>query len=102
MKAMFSGALVSLCLIVPVFARAAPAWRGYAGNAQHTAAAAIKGQKLQKHLWKMTIDLDPQYSGDELLIHYGSPMITASNTVLVPVKTGAVNGFRLEAHSGAT
>ncbi len=37
-----------------------------------------------------------------MLTHYGSPMITRSNTVLVPVKTGATSGFRIEAHKGST
>ena len=78
-----------------------PAWRGYGGNAQHTAPAPAKGQKLHELHWKTSIDLNPQYSGGELLIHYGSPMITASNTILIPVKTGADNGFRMEAHAGA-
>ena len=99
MKAMFSGALVCLCLSAPAFADA-PAWRGYGGNPQHTAAAPAKGQKLKKIHWQTTVDLHPQLSGGELLIHYASPMITGSNTVLLPVKTGVNGGFRIEAHKG--
>jgi len=101
MKAMFTGALVCLCAAAPALAQEGPAWRGYGGNAQHTAPAPAKGQKLHGLHWKTSIDLNPQYSGGELLIHYGSPMITASNTILIPVKTGADNGFRMEAHAGA-
>lgn len=47
------------------------------------------------------MDLAPQYSSSDLLIHYGSPLVTAGNTVLVPVKTGSTEGFRVEARSGA-
>ena len=32
-----------------------------------------------------------------MFIHYGSPMVTAANTVLVPVKTGATDGFEIQA-----
>jgi hypothetical protein len=42
------------------------------------------------------VDLQPQYSGDDLLIHYGSPLVTAANTVLLPLKTGIEGGFRVE------
>src|SRR6185369_11758639 len=35
------------------------------------------------------------------LIHYGAPLITAANTVLVPVKTGAAGGFQVSAFNGA-
>ncbi|HTT98767.1 MAG TPA: hypothetical protein VMF58_12010 [Rhizomicrobium sp.] len=98
MKAILSGALVCLCLSAPAFAQEAPAWRGYAGNAQHTALAPATAQKLKKIRWHTPVDLHPQ-SGT-LYIHYAAPMITASNTVLVPVKTGNSNGFSVEAHSG--
>src|SRR5262249_1848645 len=46
------------------------------------------------------VDLAPQYSFNELLIHYGEVMFTAANTAIVPVKTGATDGFRVDAHSG--
>ena len=46
--------------------------------------------------WQTPVDLDPQYSGDELLIHYGSPAITAANNIIVPFKTGAAGGFSIK------
>jgi hypothetical protein len=45
------------------------------------------------------VDLQPPYSNGELTIHYGSPLITAGNTVILPLKTGADGDFRVEAHS---
>jgi hypothetical protein len=80
---------------------AAPVWTGYANNAQHTAISTVASQSLGIIRWQTPVDLHPQYSGGELLIHYGSPLVTASNTVIVPVKTGTAAGYRLEGHSGA-
>src|SRR5580692_2427490 len=77
-------------------------WGGYGHDAQHDAIAPVASQPLDHILWQTPVDLNPQYSGDELLIHYGSPSITRSNTVIVPVKTGASGGFEVEALNGAT
>ncbi len=78
-----------------------PPWWGFARDAQHTAVGAIATQALNRVLWRTPVDLAPQYSGGDLFIHYGVPVITAKNTVVVPVKTGATSGFRVEARSGA-
>jgi hypothetical protein len=78
-------------------------WSSYAGNAQHTALSQVASQPLQSIHWKTSVDLDPQYSGNgDLYTHYGSPVITSDNTVIVPVKTGASGGFELNAYNGAT
>jgi hypothetical protein len=77
-------------------------WGNYAGDPQHTAVSAVASQPLQGIRWQTPVDLNPQYSGNDLLIHYGSPVVTAGNSVIVPVKTGAADGFRVEARSGAT
>ena len=78
-------------------------WDGLGQNAQHTALSAIASQPLQAVHWETPVDLDPYYafSGD-LYSHYGSPVITADNTVIVPVKTGWIQGFELNAYNGAT
>ena len=78
-----------------------PAWWGFGRDAQHSAVGTIATQPLSRLIWQMPIDLVPQYSGTSLLIHYGSPVITPKNTVIVPVKTGANGGFRIEARNGA-
>lgn len=98
--------ILSIASLLAPWAAAAgaapPAWFGYAGNAQHTAPAPAAAQNLTKKLWSTPVDLDPQYSQDELLIHYASPMITAGNTVVIAVKTGATGGWQMEGHAGAT
>src|SRR5579885_1658386 len=77
-------------------------WSGYAHSAQHGAAAAAASQPLKRILWSTPVDLNPVDSDGDLLIHYGSPLVTRSNTVIVPVKTGATNGVVIMAFAGAT
>ncbi len=89
----------SAATLTPV-AYAQSIWSGYAGNAQHTALSGVASQSLDKIIWQTSVDLNPQFSGNDLLIHYGSPLVTQANTVLVSVKTGASDGFRVQALSG--
>jgi Bacterial Ig-like domain (group 3)/RTX calcium-binding nonapeptide repeat (4 copies) len=78
-------------------------WEGYAMGPQHTALSSVASQPLNAIRWQTPVDLQPQYSGGgSLLIHYGSPSITAANTVIVPVKTGASGGFAVNAFNGST
>ena len=80
---------------------AGPAWWGFGRDAQHSALSAIATQDLNRIAWSTPLDLKPQYSSrGALLTHYGSPVITSNNTVVLAVKTGANGGFRIEARSG--
>jgi hypothetical protein len=77
-------------------------WISQAHDAQHTGVSAVESQALSRIHWQMPVDLMLQLtSGGDLLVHYGSPLVTAQNTVIVPVKTGALNGFRVEARAGS-
>jgi hypothetical protein len=86
----------------PVVPVDGPPWVGFAGNSQHSALGAVATQQMRGFYWYTAIDLAPQMPNGSLLTHYGSPAITRHNTVLVPVKTGATNGFRVDARVGAT
>lgn len=66
----------------------------FAGNAQHTSLYAAPAQNLNVIKWSTTIDFHPT-----TIAHYGAPVITAGNTVLVPVKTSN-DGFRVDAFNG--
>jgi hypothetical protein len=82
--------------------RAAVEWAGFAGNAQHTAAAPTRPQPFRRIRWRAKVDLAPDRQFGELLIHYGSPMITAANTVLVPIRVSKKVGFGVVAYSGTS
>src|SRR5271170_909086 len=101
----FSGILAGFVLSSPTCARAQSIrvpWSDYAHDPQHTALSPVASQPLASIHWHTPVDLSvPTNNTGELLIHYGSPLITRSNTVLVPVKTTTSGGFRVEAHVGA-
>jgi len=73
------------------------AWPTYAGNAQHTGLSAVASQPLQVVRWSTPVDLSSP-SGT-IFIHYGTPLVTSGNTVIVPVKTGSSGGYRVEART---
>ena len=76
-------------------------WSEYAHDAQHSALSPVASQSLHRIVWQTSVDLSvPPNNTDELFIHYGSPLITRCNTVIVPVKTTAAGEFRIEAHVG--
>lgn len=79
-----------------------PAWFSYGHDAQHTAVSAIATQDLARVAWTTPVDLAPQYTpSGALLTHYGSPVVTTHNTVLIPVKTTATGAYRVEGRNGA-
>jgi hypothetical protein len=88
--------------VPPAAAVDGPAWWGFARDAQHAATGAVATQDLNRIAWSTPLDLAPPRVNGALLIHYGSPVVTSRNTVVVPVKTTAAGGFRIEARSAAT
>ena len=56
-------------------------WNQLNGNAQHTGDTAAVAQPLNQVLWSVPLDLEPW--GAE---HYGDPVFTPNNTVIVPIK----------------
>src|ERR1700690_280982 len=75
------------------------AWLTHSHDEQHTALSTGESQPLSSIHWHGPVDLFPP--GGEILIPYGSPLVTAANTVIFPIKTGN-NSFRVEAVNGAT
>ncbi len=78
-----------------------PAWAGFAADAQHTAAASATPQPLDRVHWHAAVDLHPvRIPPDGTFAHYASPMITSTNTVIVPTRIGKRQGFELVAYEG--
>lgn len=82
-----------------------PAWYGYAHDAQHSdlmptlANGGVTAQNLGQIAWEVPIDTAIDTT---TAIHYGSPMITPANTVLIAVKTQTDGGFQMQAHAAAS
>jgi hypothetical protein len=80
----------------------AQSWPGHSHDAQHTGLSGSAANVPSTIRWYTPVDTDPTYSGDVLYIHYGSPMITRANTVVVPVKTSTSGNFKVEAIKSST
>lgn len=59
-------------------------WSGYGHDAQHSGVSSVAAQTLGHVKWQTPVDIDLQNTPGELLIHYGSPLVTAANTVSFP------------------
>jgi hypothetical protein len=100
-------AAATLTAVDPGVSRAAvppaPPWAGFANNAQHTGVAPASPQPLAHVHWHVRVDHNPPTYGDEggPIAHYGSPMVTGGNTVIVPTRIGPRQGFELVAYAGA-
>ena len=78
-------------------------WSGFGANAQHSGLSAVASQPLARIVWQAAVDVAPQYTAaGDLLAHYGSPVFTPSNTVILPVKRSVQELYRIEARTGAT
>src|SRR5262252_10665061 len=87
-------------LLILLFALAANAQTivpMFGGNAQHTAVYSPAAQHLNSIHWSASIDLN----NTGALAHYGAPLITPANTIVVPQKTGSSGGFQINVLNGA-
>jgi hypothetical protein len=80
---------------------AAQSWPMLAGNSMHTGVSPNTSQVLQQILWSTSVDLNPQFFFGVLNAHYGSPVITDDNTIIVPLKSGPDDSFGIDAHRGS-
>jgi uncharacterized repeat protein (TIGR01451 family) len=77
-------------------------WSGYGHDPQHTALSTIGAQRLEQIKWSTPVDTTLTNHTGSIFVHYGSPVVTAANTVILPVRTSSSNTYRVEAHSGST
>ncbi len=78
------------------------AWGGYGNDSQHAAQATAAAQSLQQIHWQATIDEASHQAGGTILTHFGSPVITGANTVIVPITGQGTGMFDVKAYNGTT
>jgi hypothetical protein len=94
--------LVLFAAAIPATMHAQSLWGGHAHDPQHTALSGTAAQSLSNIHWQTPIDLSGAAGGGgSLFVHYGSPVVTAANTVIVPV-TNSSGHYQLDAFNGAT
>ncbi len=96
-------ALLAAGILAPLAAPGtAPAqgWPSFANGPSHQATSAVPSQVPQAILWSTPVNLTPPLYYGTLNAHYGSPVITPNNTVIVPVKINLDSGFQIQGVSG--
>jgi hypothetical protein len=98
-------AISALLLAISIFLATATlanaqsgAWLTHSHDDQHSNVSSVASQPIMKIHWHVPVDLAPPQG--EIFIHYGSPLVTSANTVIVPVKTAT--GYRVEGRNGIT
>ena len=76
-------------------------WATFGHGPEHQGMSATPAQNILSIKWQTPVDLNPQYSGSILYAHYGSPLSTPRNTIVLAVKTGATDGFKVEGRRGS-
>jgi hypothetical protein len=89
--------LFLLAVLLPMGALAQ--WNGHGSDSQHTAISDVASESLERIRWSMSVDENAP--SEPILIHYGSPIATAANTIVMPVRTTA-DTFRIQAMNGST
>jgi WD40 repeat protein len=87
---------LAFCTALPVTVRGQSS--SFAGNAQHTANYPVAPQRLSATHWSANVD---DLSSNAGSTHYGEPLVTASNTVIVPYRTNR-SGFQIHGYDGVT
>lgn len=98
-RPLLHSAILSFAALVLSTATTRAQWNGYAGDPQHTAISAVPSLPLTGIRWSTSVD--ENNPTEPILIHYGSPVITAANTVVVPVRA-AGGAYCVDAHSATT
>jgi hypothetical protein len=70
----------------------------YSVNPLLTGVSVFAAGNIDTIVWQTPVDLNPTGAP----AHYGSPVITAHNTILVPVKTGTDGNFEVSAFNAST
>ena len=83
--------LGALALAATCAAHAAAGWSTFGGDAQHTGLSATAAQPLNAVRWSTPVNISMPSPTD--FIHYGSPLITPANTVIIPIKTSTGEGW---------
>ena len=95
--------LCSLFLVISCDAQSiAIPWSGHGHDPQHSGLSKTASQSLGQIKWQTLLDMNRQYVGSSLYIHYGTPILTRSNTIIAPVKMAADGTFVVNAFDAAT